>query len=84
VIGTIVGVNIDYEPGNWVVRRELEPTIGKVFPCGFIASAQGWPLLQRELVQQGAYGWVEHPSFVASWWTISRQISVHECTYELC
>jgi hypothetical protein len=27
-------------------------------------------------VQQGAYGWVEHPSSATSWWTISRQISI--------
>jgi len=40
-IEIIVGVNINCEPMNWVVRRELELTIRRVLPCGFIASAQG-------------------------------------------
>jgi len=83
-IGIAVGVNIHCEPANWATRRELELAIGKVRPYGFIASAQEWPLLYKELVQKGAYGWVECPSSATNWWTISRQISVHECTCELC
>jgi hypothetical protein len=42
-----MGVNIDYEPKNWDVRRELELAIGIFVPCGFLASTQGWSLLKR-------------------------------------
>lgn len=47
-IRIVVGVNIDCDPENWAVKRELEPAIGRVLPCRFITSAQGWPLLQRD------------------------------------
>ena len=35
----VVGVIIDCGPKNRVERRELETNIGRVNPCGFIASA---------------------------------------------
>jgi hypothetical protein len=84
-LGIVVGVIIDYEPRNWVVRREIRANHRKsVHPCGFIASTRGWPLLQRELVQQGAYGWVEMSLFCNQLVDNSKQISVHKCICELC
>lgn len=44
-IGMNLGVDIDYEFGNWVVRSDLMLAIRSFHPCVFIASAQGWPML---------------------------------------
>lgn len=83
-IKTIVQVNIGYESKNCVLRRNLEPTKGRYYPCELLALFWGWPLMPRKWLQREAYSWAECFSFVTSGWTLSRHISVHECTYELC
>jgi hypothetical protein len=64
-IGTIVGVNIDCEPGNWVVRRELEPTIGKVSPLWIHSLNSGVASIAERIGATGSL-WLGGTSFFCS------------------